>query len=219
MFSPEKKTPFALSWALNLSLLFKAYSHICHLTHTYIWSTDDGCPFPIVVVALPCCKSEKSAPPSHLIFFAGQAGQAYAQAALQYAYAPNMLAAQQLTAAGDHQRSHRHHARTYTYKYNLITRPCVSFKLQSEQRLQVLQCKYKYLICRPDQPWLPSRVCRRRRFEDNDYDNVDDDGDDGDNIDDVVDDGVGDDFDCDAPGPAPAGQATQQPQPAEQRIQ
>jgi len=31
---------------------------------------------------------------------AGQAGQAYAQAALQYAYAPNMLAAQQLTAAG-----------------------------------------------------------------------------------------------------------------------
>ena len=45
------------------------------------------------------------------------------------------------------------------------------------------------------------------------------DGDDGDNIDDVVDDGVGDDFDCDVPGPAPAGQATQQPQPAEQRIQ
>ena len=45
----------------------------------------------------------------HLIFFAGQAGQAYAQAALQYAYAPNMLAAQQLTAAGDHHRSHCHH--------------------------------------------------------------------------------------------------------------
>ena len=85
--------------------------------------------------------------------------------------------------------------------------------------LQVLQFKYKYLICRPDQPWVPSRVCRRSRFEDNDNDNVDDDGDDGDNIDDVVDDGVGDDFDCDAPGPAPAGQATQQPQPAEQRIQ
>ena len=109
MFSPEKKTPFALSWALNLSLLFKAYSHICHLTHTYIWSTDDGCPFPIVVVALLCCKVEKAAPPSHLIFFAGQAGQAYAQAALQYAYAPNMLAAQQLTAAGEHHPSQRHH--------------------------------------------------------------------------------------------------------------
>ena len=92
--------------------------------------------------------------------------------------------------------------------------------------LQVLQFKYKYLICRPDQPWVPSRVCRRRRFEDNDYDNVDDDDDEGDNVDDdgddgdyVVDDDVGDDFDSDIPGPAPAGQATPQPQPAEQRIQ
>ena len=114
MFSPEKKTPFALSWALNLSLLFKAYSHTCHLTQTYIWSTDDGCPFPIVVVALLCCKAEKT-PHLDLIFFAGQAGQAYAQAALQYAYAPNMLAAQQLTAAGDHHRSHRHVALCFFY--------------------------------------------------------------------------------------------------------
>ena len=89
--------------------------------------------------------------------------------------------------------------------------------------LQVLQLKYKYLICRSDQPWVPSRVCRCRRFEDNDNDNVNDDGDDGDNVDNEVDDDVygdvGDDFDSAVPGPAPAGQATPQPQPAEQRIQ
>ena len=131
----------------SLSLVQGILSYMSPHSHIYIWSTDDGCPFPIVVVALLCCKAEKAAPPSHLIFFAGQAGQAYAQAALQYAYAPNMLAAQQLTAAGDHHRSQRHHERTYTYTHSLITRPCVSFKLQSEQRLRVLQCKYKYLTC------------------------------------------------------------------------
>ena len=109
MFSPEKKTPFALSWALNLSLLFKAYSHICHLTHTHIFGQQ--------MMAAPsqlswwryCVVKLKKPPHLDFIFFAGQAGQAYAQAALQYAYAPNMLAAQQLTAAGDHHRSHRHH--------------------------------------------------------------------------------------------------------------
>ena len=68
-----------------------------HITLLSMWA--GWCPLPLLSWWRYCVFWQKRFKILRLVTISGQ-NQAYAQAALQYAYAPNMLTAQQLTAAG-----------------------------------------------------------------------------------------------------------------------
>ena len=160
------------------------------------------CPLPLLSWWRYCVFWQKRFKILRLVTISGQ-NQAYAQAALQYAYAPNMLTAQQLTAAG--------------LSYLLSFKMCLGC---------LYSVVFRNIIARPKRPYpcpsLPSilgltspgfpayaAAAGSNKFHETQLSHT---------IWNLDTSFCGHKWIC-LPGPAPAGQANPQQQPAEQRIQ